>query len=82
MKTKTDESEKFDKLIDGVTDKLVGESLNIVIPALTMLLANAGVMSKTDYVKFITYVMETITEIYNKHATEEFEVNVSEHTIH
>jgi len=72
------EKEKFDKLVDTVGDKLAGESLHIVIPALTMLLANAGVMSKTDYLKFITYVLETITEIYNAKSDEQFEFDVND----
>ena len=77
-----EEKEQYEKLIDNVGDRLTGESLNVVIPALTTLLGNAAVMSKVDYLQFITFVMESITEIYNRHGGDSFEVNVHEAESH
>lgn len=60
----------FDKLVDNVGDRLSGESLEVVIPALTTLLANAGLMSGVKYTTFITFVLESITDVYKRHKEE------------
>ena len=66
----TEHKEEFDKLIDTIGDRLMGEPLDAVIPALTTLLANAGVMSGVSYATFVSFVLDSVAQIYKKHKDE------------
>lgn len=66
----TEHKEEFDKLIDTIGDRLMGEPLDAVIPALTTLLANAGVMSGVSYATFVSFVLDSVAQIYKKHKEE------------
>ena len=60
-------TDEFDKLIDTIGERLMGEPLDAVIPALTTLLANAGVMSGVSYSTFVSFVLDTVAQIYKRH---------------
>ena len=61
---KTNTAKSIDKLIDTLGDALEGKEVDTVIPALTLLLANAGVMSGADPSALLTYIASTITRVY------------------
>lgn len=58
------ENEQYDRLIDSVSDTLNGKSIELVIPVLTSLLANAGVMSGVQMESFVHYVVSRIVKSY------------------
>jgi hypothetical protein len=58
--------EDFDKLLDNMGDTLNGKQMEIVIPALTMLLARAGVMGGIDPASLLAYVVMTVSHIYDE----------------
>jgi|APCry1669188910_1035180.scaffolds.fasta_scaffold19554_2 hypothetical protein len=60
-------TESFDKLMDNLGDALEGKEISAVIPALTTLLAHAGVMSGVEPSSLIAFVALTITNIYGDH---------------
>jgi hypothetical protein len=60
-------TEAFDKLMDNLGDALEGKEISAVIPALTMLLAHAGVMSGTEPASLITFIVTTVTKVYGDH---------------
>lgn len=56
--------EQYDWLMDSVGDTLNGKRIEVVIPVLTSLLANAGVMSGIKMESFIQYVVTRIVDLY------------------
>lgn len=58
--------EDFDKLLDNMGDTLNGKQMEIVIPALTMLLARAGVMGGIDPASLLAYIVMTVSRIYDE----------------
>lgn len=60
-------TESFDKLMDNLGDALEGKEISAVIPALTTLLAHAGVMSGVEPASLIAFVVLTITNVYGDH---------------
>lgn len=60
-------AESFEKLIDNLGDALEGKEIDAVIPALTTLLAHAGVMSGVDPSSLTTFVALTIKNVYGDH---------------
>lgn len=56
--------EQYDWLMDSVGDTLNGKRIEVVIPVLTALLANAGVMSGIKMESFIQYVVTRIVDLY------------------
>ena len=57
-------SEDFDQLVDSMGDALNGKQMDIAIPALTMLLARAGVMGGIERAELLAYVVVTVATIY------------------
>jgi hypothetical protein len=57
---------KTNDLMVGLSDMLEGKEVSIVIPALTMLLANAGVMSGTEPSSLLAYIALTVTNTYTE----------------
>ena len=56
--------EQYDWLMDSVGDTLNGKRIEVVIPVLTALLANSGVMSGIKMESFIQYVVGRIVNTY------------------
>lgn len=56
--------EQYDWLMDSVGDTLHGKKIEVVIPVLTSLLANAGVMSGISMESFLQYVVTRIVDLY------------------
>jgi hypothetical protein len=56
--------EQYDWLMDSVGDTLNGKKIEVVIPVLTSLLANSGVMSGITMEAFIQYVVGRIVKTY------------------
>ena len=56
--------EQYDWLMDSVGDTLNGNKIEVVIPVLTSLLANSGVMSGIKMESFIQYVIGRIVKTY------------------
>lgn len=59
-------AEDFDRLMDNMGDALNGKEMEIVIPALTMLLANAGVMAGINPASLLAYVVMTVARTYDE----------------
>jgi hypothetical protein len=59
-------TEDFDKLVNNMGDTLNGKEMEIVIPALTMLLARAGVMGGVDPASLLAYIVMTVSRIYDE----------------
>ena len=57
---------KINDVMVGLSDMLEGKEVSIVIPALTMLLANAGVMSGTEPSSLLAYIALTVTNTYTE----------------
>jgi len=60
---------KTNDLMVGLSDMLEGKEGSIVIPALTMLLANAGVMSGTEPSSLLAYIALTVTNTYTENSS-------------
>lgn len=60
---------KTNDLMVGLSDMLEGKEVSIVIPALTMLLANAGVMSGTEPSSLLAYIALTVTNTYTENSS-------------
>jgi hypothetical protein len=60
---------KINDVMVGLSDMLEGKEVSIVIPALTMLLANAGVMSGTQQSNLLAYVALTVTNTYTENSS-------------
>jgi len=58
--------EDFDKLVSNMGDTLNGKEMEIVVPALTMLLARAGVMGGIDPASLLAYIVMTVFRIYDE----------------
>jgi hypothetical protein len=58
--------EEFDKLVSNMGDTLNGKEMEIVIPALTMLLARAGVMGGIEPASLLAYIVMTVSRIYDE----------------
>jgi len=58
--------EEFDKLVSNMGDTLNGKEMEIVVPALTMLLARAGVMGGIDPASLLAYIVMTVSRIYDE----------------
>ena len=56
--------EQYDWLMDSVGDTLNGKRIEVVIPVLTALLANAGVGSGIKMESFLQYVVTRIVDLY------------------
>lgn len=56
--------EQYDWLMDSVGDTLNGKRIEVVIPVLTSLLANAGVSSGIQMESFLQYVITRIVDLY------------------
>lgn len=56
--------EQYDWLMDSVGDTLNGKRIEVVIPVLTALLANAGVSSGIKMESFLQYVVTRIVDLY------------------
>jgi hypothetical protein len=52
------------KLMDTLGDALEGKEVDIAIPALVLLLANAGAMSRSDPAALLTYIASAISRVY------------------
>ena len=66
---KAEKVDRVDKLMDNLADTLEGKEVGTVIPALTMLLANAGVMSGTEPSHLLAYIALTVTNIYSENSS-------------
>ncbi len=53
-------------LAEKLSEALDGEDLDDVIPALTLVLANAGSMACNDKDVFSSYVLEVIANVYDE----------------
>ena len=60
---------KINDVMVGLSDMLEGKEVSIVIPALTMLLANAGVMSGTEPSNLLAYIAITVTNTYSENSS-------------
>ena len=60
---------KISNLMNSLSDMLEGKEVDTVIPALTMLLANAGVMSGTEPSKLLAYIAITVTNTYSENSS-------------
>ena len=58
--------EEFDKLVSNMGDTLNGKEMEIVIPALTMLLARAGVIGGIEPESLLAYIVMTVSRIYDE----------------
>lgn len=58
--------EDFDKLVNNMGDALNGKEMEIVIPALTMLLARAGVIGGIEPESLLAYIVMTVSRIYDE----------------
>lgn len=57
---------EYSRLIQRVTRSLDGEKLDVVVPALTLFLAQAGAFSGKDKRGFITFVVERIDAAFDE----------------
>ncbi len=60
---------KISNLMNSLSDMLEGKEVDTVIPALTMLLANAGVMSGTEPSNLLAYIAITVTNTYSENSS-------------
>jgi len=60
---------KISNLMNSLSDMLEGKEVDTVIPALTLLLANAGVMSGTEPSNLLAYIAITITNTYSENSS-------------
>jgi hypothetical protein len=64
-------TESVEKLLKRLGDELEGKEASEIIPALTLLIANAGVMSGADQSALLTYIALTITRVYEENGPSE-----------
>jgi hypothetical protein len=60
---------KVSNLMNSLSDMLEGKEVDTVIPALTLLLANAGVMSGTEPSNLLAYIAITVTNTYSENSS-------------
>jgi hypothetical protein len=60
---------KISNLMNSLSDMLEGKEVDTVIPALTLLLANAGVMSGTEPSNLLAYIAITVTNTYSENSS-------------
>jgi hypothetical protein len=60
---------KINHLMVGLSDMLEGKEMDTVIPALTLLLANAGVISGTEPSNLLAYIAITVTNTYSENSS-------------
>lgn len=66
----TKQNTEYLKLVDDLQDVLHGQLLDDVVPALTVLLADALVNAGTDKKTFISYVVNTIDHCFERNRNE------------